>query len=105
MDRGGIESWTALEYSAVVPPTPVPRICYGCNERLSQASNAIRHHAALMDDAICLVQSGPTEEQLKEFRQRLVVSFNDAQEAWDDYREHLDGHGLLHDLLSSREVA
>jgi hypothetical protein len=95
-------------YPRNVPPTaltPVIRICNGCDERLSEASKAIRHHAALMNDAIVFIQSGANEKQLKEFREKLVTSFNDAQEAWDAYREHLNGHGLLPAPPSPRDVA
>jgi len=65
----------------------------------------MRHHEALMNDAIFLDQRGATEEQVKEFKEKLKTSFNDVQEAWDAYRRHLDGHGLLPASPSSQDVA
>ena len=88
-----------------MPPTPTTRICNGCDQRLSEASNAMRHHEALMNDAISWVQRGATEEQVKEFKEKLEASFNDVQEAWDASRKHLDGHGLLPAPPSSQGVA
>jgi hypothetical protein len=37
----------------------------------------------------------PAEEERQEFTTMLVATFNDAQSAWDAYREHLAEHGLL----------
>jgi len=73
-------------------------ICKGCEERLTEASNAMRRHASEMNSAINLARIGATEEQATDFRARLVASFNDAQSAWDTYREHLNQHGLLSSL-------
>jgi hypothetical protein len=36
-----------------------------------------------------------TEQLRQEFKTRLVESLNEAQAAWDAYREHLIEHGLL----------
>ncbi len=72
------------------------RICPRCDQLLDDAANAMRHHSADMALAINLAQSGnPTDQQRQEFTTRLVESFNDAQSAWDAYREHLVEHGLL----------
>ena len=38
---------------------------------------------------------GGSEEQRQDFKARLLASLNDAQSAWDAYREHLREHGLL----------
>ena len=74
---------------------PIP-ICDGCEQRLREASIAMRHHGEDMHEAISLRQSEkPTEEQRQEFVARLVASFNAAQSAWDSYHEHLSKHGLL----------
>jgi hypothetical protein len=63
---------------------------------LFEARDAMRRHATDMEAAIRLAKSGgPTEEQRRNFTVRLVTSFNDAQSAWDVYRDHLIGHGLL----------
>jgi len=76
-------------------PSPT-RICPACEQRLTQASNAMRRHATDMAEAIHLVRWGdPTEDQRQHFTTRLVASFNAAQSAWDTYREHLIEHGLL----------
>ncbi len=70
-------------------------ICYGCDKRLAEASTALRRHASLMHTSIQLAKTGLTDEQRKDFKDRLVTSFNEAQSAWDAYREHLVKHGLL----------
>ncbi|HJY06333.1 MAG TPA: hypothetical protein VJ323_08435, partial [Bryobacteraceae bacterium] len=76
-----------------MPPIP---ICSQCDERLTQASIAMRRHVTDMETAIRMKQSGkPTEEQRQKFVAKLVASFNAAQSAWDSYREHLTKHGLL----------
>ena len=74
---------------------PQTVICKDCEKKLSKASLALRRHASWMSRAMKLMQGGPTEEQVQEFRQMLAASFHDAQSAWDDYREHLIEHGLL----------
>jgi len=58
----------------------------------------MRRHASEMNTAINLERSGATEEQKEDFRTSLLLSFNDAQSAWDSYREHLIQHGLLPSL-------
>jgi len=65
----------------------------------------MRRHASLMNTAIQLARSGPTEEQREVFANQLVSSFNDAQSAWDAYRAHLVEHGLLPALPFTRDVA
>jgi hypothetical protein len=56
----------------------------------------MRRHASQMSKAPYLVQSSSsTEEQRQDFRINLVLSFNEAQSAWDAYREHLIEHGFL----------
>jgi hypothetical protein len=57
----------------------------------------MRRHATDMNSAIQLVvrNAGGSEEQQQDFRARLLTSFNDAQSAWDAYREHPIEHGLL----------
>ncbi len=79
-------------------------ICSRCDQRLRQASIAMRRHGTDMETAIRMKQSGkPTEEQRQEFVARLVASFNAAQSAWDSYREHLIKHGLLTPTSRSNE--
>ena len=48
-----------------------------------------------MYSVLASVQTGLTEEQVQQFRINLIVSFNDAQSAWDAYRAHLEEHGIL----------
>jgi len=56
----------------------------------------MRRHATDMSKAIQLVRNGGgSEEQRQELTARLLASFDDAQSAWDTYREHLIEHGLL----------
>jgi len=56
----------------------------------------MRRHTADMAKAVDWARSdNPTEEQRQEFKTRLMASLNDAQSAWDVYREHLIEHGLL----------
>jgi hypothetical protein len=72
------------------------RICQGCDQRLKAASNAMRRHASEMSKAIHMARSvDVTEEQRQDVTTRLVETFNDAQAAWDTYREHLIEHELL----------
>ena len=80
-------------------------LCQGCDQRLKEASDALRHHASVMHSGIELAETGPTEEQRKEFVDSFIASFNDVQSAWHAYREHLAGHGLLPDLSATRDVA
>ena len=75
---------------------PSTRICPDCERRLTEASQAMRRHATDMSKAIQLVRNGGgSEEQRQELTARLLASFDDAQSAWDTYREHLIEHGLL----------
>jgi hypothetical protein len=73
-------------------------ICQGCEQRLTEASTAMRRHASHMNQAIEMARRGPTEEEKKDIRATLVASFNDAQSAWDTYRDHITEHGLLPSL-------
>ena len=80
-------------------------VCHGCDERLTNASNAMRHHANVMHMAIELAKGDSlTDERRKDFADSLIATFNDAQSAWDAYRSHLIEHGLL-PALHSRDVA
>ena len=71
-------------------------VCLGCERVLDEASNALRRHASEMHTAFDFVRKGvATKEQVSDFRDQLVASFNEAQSAWDAYREHLAEHGPL----------
>jgi hypothetical protein len=48
-----------------------------------------------MRSAISSVQTGLTEEEIDQYKARLVASFNEAQSAWEAYRAHLREHGIL----------
>lgn len=78
-------------------PVAVPiKPCPGCEQRLLQASGAIRHHESQMNTVMELAQTGRMTEEVKpDFKVMLVASFNEAQAAWDAYREHLIEHGIL----------
>jgi hypothetical protein len=54
----------------------------------------MRRHAADMYRAISR-KADMTEEQVDDYRNRLITSFNDAQSTWDVYRSHLAEHGIL----------
>ena len=77
------------------------RICHGCAERLTTASNALRRHASQMQAAIQLTRTRPTEQQLEDARTNLRESFNQAQAAWDEYSAHLMEHGILSTMPAS----
>lgn len=87
----GIRTLSSDMLAAMLPIS----ICPGCEQRLTTASNAMRRHAEEMNTAISSVQTGLTEEQVDEYKIRLIASFNDAQTAWDAYRAHLREHGIL----------
>lgn len=74
---------------------PPIRICPGCEESLATASNAIRRHAEDMRAAISSVPAQLTEEQIDQYKIKLIESFNEAQSAWDAYRAHLRQHGIF----------
>ena len=71
------------------------RICHNCEQRLLNASDAMRRHASLMSKAMRWSRTEHTDELRREFEANLVTTFNDAQAAWDAYREHVVEHGLL----------
>lgn len=74
---------------------PPIRICPGCEQSLETASDAIRRHAVDMHTALSLVPSDLTEEQIDQHKIKLIESFNEAQSAWDAYRDHLREHGVF----------
>ena len=72
------------------------KLCGDCDRKLAAASQALRHHSAEMSKAIERVHAGSlTAEEHQDLRTRLWVSFNDAEAAFDTYRQHLIEHGLL----------
>jgi hypothetical protein len=74
---------------------PLIRICPACEEYLSKASNAMRHHAEDMNAAISSLQTRLTDEEIDQHKIRLIASFNEAQSMWDAYRAHLKEHGIF----------
>jgi phenylacetate-coenzyme A ligase PaaK-like adenylate-forming protein len=71
------------------------RACANCERRLQEASAAIRRHSSLMETGIKQSRTDHTEEERQAYRARLEATFNDAQAAWDAYREHLIEHGII----------
>ena len=72
------------------------RACYGCEERLTHATDAMRRHLTKMRTALDLARSDRlSDEQRLLFTASLVETLHQAQSAWDAYREHLAEHGLL----------
>ena len=72
------------------------RVCPVCEERLTDASNAIRRHETEMHTALDLARNDElTDEQRRFFRTALLETLAEARLAWDTYCEHLAQHGLL----------
>ena len=80
-------------------------LCHSCDDRLTDVSNAVRHHGSVVHTAMEVAQGDITEEEWKGFKDNLAASFLEAHAAWDAYREHLIEHGLLRNLPSQRDVA
>ena len=74
---------------------PPIHICPGCEQSLTTASDAIGHHADDMRAAISLIPSALTEDQIDQYKIRLIASFNEAQSAWHAYCDHLREHGIF----------
>ena len=70
------------------------RICPECEHRMSDAASAMRRHGSQMDAAVQFAQTELSEEERKQLGARLTASFNEAQAAWDAYRQHLIQHGF-----------
>ena len=72
------------------------RVCNECDERLIDASDAMRRHSSEMHTALDLARSEKlTDEQQRMFRATLTETLNQAQSAWDAYVKHLAEHGLV----------
>lgn len=71
-------------------------VCSGCDERLTDATTAMRRHETVMHEAIEDAKAGAlTDELRKDYTEKLWATLNDAQAAWDAYRSHLTEHGFL----------
>ena len=71
-------------------------VCVGCEKRMEEASNAMRRHAGQMNCALDSVRGGRlTEQERQDLKVSLSASFNEAESAWNAYREHLTEHGIL----------
>ena len=80
-------------------------VCHGCDERLTQASYAMRRHANMMRMAIEEAKAESlNDEKRKDYTEELWATLNEAQAAWDAYLSHLIEHGLL-TAFRSRDVA
>jgi hypothetical protein len=74
----------------------IAKVCPECERRLLEATTAIRHHESDMTDVRqCVLEHDLTGETKRVLSVDLPASFNDAQAAWDAYREHLIEHGIL----------
>lgn len=71
------------------------RICPGCENRMTNATNAMRRHGSQMAAAMRSANTDLSEDERQVIAARLAESFNEAQSAWDAYREHLIEHGIL----------
>lgn len=77
---------------ATVRQTP---LCHSCEVLLNSTADKMRRHAALVVKCIQLSHLAHTDEERLAFRASLQETFNDAQKAWDTYRDHLIEHGFL----------
>ena len=72
------------------------RACHGCEERLTDVTNLMRRHLTLMHTALDLAGNDQlSDEQRRQFTDRLVKTLQEAQSAWDAYTQHLAEHGPL----------
>ena len=71
------------------------RACPGCELQMNNVANAMRRHGSQMAAALEFAKTDLTEEQRQEIGASLAASLNEAQSAWDAYREHLIQHGLI----------
>ena len=61
---------------------------------MADTAYAMRRHESLMEEALRIAKTDTNEEHLQEMRAVVAASFNEAQSAWDAYREHLIQHGF-----------
>jgi hypothetical protein len=87
--------WYAALTCDMLAAMPPIRICAGCEQSLTAASDAMRRHAQAMQTALSLEPAHLTDEELDQYKIKLIDSFNEAQSAWDAYRAHLREHGIL----------
>lgn len=71
------------------------RSCDNCDHLMDHVASAMRHHGSQMARARQLAKTDLNEEQRQEATTNLVASFDEAQRAWNAYRDHLREHGLL----------
>lgn len=55
----------------------------------------MRRHADDMQRSLSTVPSELTEDQIDQYKVKLIASFNEAQSAWEAYRAHLREHGIM----------
>jgi len=71
-------------------------VCPTCEERFTDASNAMRLHLNDMHTALDLARNEKlTDEQRRLFTNSLLETLAEAQLVWDVYRQHLAEHRLL----------
>ena len=68
---------------------------------MTAVANTMRRHGSQMFAAIQLAKTDLSEEERQGSGANLVTSFNEAQRAWDAYREHLSKHGVLPTTVES----
>ena len=71
------------------------RLCPACEHQMTAVANAMRRHESQMFAAIELAKTDLSEEERQESCANLVTSFNEAERAWNTYRQHLIKHGIL----------
>ena len=74
----------------------IAKVCPECEQRLLEATIAIRRHESDLNDVRqCVLDDDLTGQTKRVLRIDLPASFNDTQAAWDAYREHVIEHGIL----------
>ena len=70
-------------------------VCKGCEERLNNASYALRRHSAALTTAMNTAQANSiSEEDFENYRSEMRTTFQEAQAAWDAYCQHMVEHGF-----------
>ena len=96
-----------LQASDAGMPASFPiRICTDCEPWLVAAATAMRRHAREMHTSLYLLRKGDAayDEQQREVSGWLVQSLQEAQSAWDAYREHLQEHGLNEQVNTNKKL-
>jgi len=73
-------------------------LCLSCENQLTNVVGAMRHHESQMLRFLELAKKPDldlSKEERLAIKARLTASFNEAQDAWNAYRERLIQHGVI----------